>query len=126
MNQEESALNGLAQDILNRIEKLVLEADADGKPLEIDPARGHLFELFVSAHGAGFLDEDADVDLTADEICKHLGAKWGLAEAAQNSQLQGEHMARMRLLWSVMRMWMEWDYAWSRWDEFQNDDGHIS
>ena len=23
-----------------------------------------------------------------------------------------------RLLWSVMRMWMEWDYAWERWEEF--------
>ena len=27
----------------------------------------------------------------------------------------------MRLLWSVMRMWMEWTYAWQRWAEFHQE-----
>ena len=29
-----------------------------------------------------------------------------------------EQLAKVRLLWSFMRMWMEWTYAWKRWDEF--------
>ena len=32
--------------------------------------------------------------------------------------MPADQLAKMRLLWSVMRMWMEWDYAWERWAEF--------
>lgn len=113
----------LAADLLDEIERILLEAEEKTQPLEIEPNRGKLFELFVAAEGAGYIDEDAELDLTADSICKHLGERWGLAEAAQNSvsqqdRLAGDHLAKMRLLWSIMRMWMEWSYAWSRWDEF--------
>ena len=38
--------------------------------------------------------------------------------AAANILPAADQLAKMRLLWSVMRMWMEWDYAWERWDEF--------
>ena len=52
-----------------------------------------------------------------------LAVKWGLRSAAQssvreNAPLAPEHMARMRSLWSMMRMWMEWTYSWDRWEEF--------
>jgi len=26
----------------------------------------------------------------------------------------------MRMLWSFLRMWMEWAYAWERWSEFHD------
>jgi hypothetical protein len=49
-----------------------------------------------------------------------------LADAAQNSHGQQEkmapkHVGKMRLLWSLMRMWMEWTYAWERWPEFHQN-----
>lgn len=115
----------LADRILDRIEALILEAEQLTKPLEIDPYRGQLFELFVTANGAGYTKDGAELDLSADGICRQLGTRWGLASAAresvsQQTRIPPEHLSRMRLLWSVMRMWMEWDYAWQRWDEFHN------
>jgi hypothetical protein len=113
----------LADRILDRIEALILEAERTTKPLEVDPYRGQLFELFVTANGAGYTAEGADPDLSADGLCRLLGSRWGLASAARESMAQqtrmpADQLAKMRLLWSVMRMWMEWDYAWERWDEF--------
>lgn len=113
----------LSDEILNQLQTLIQAAEEEAKPLEIDPHRSRLFELFVTAEGAGLLDEDAEDNLTADTVCRSLAARWGLTYAAQQSvkeqkRLPPEHVARMRLLWSVMRMWMEWDYAWSRWSEF--------
>ena len=115
----------LADRILDRIEALILEAEQSTKPLEVDPLRGQLFELFVTANGAGYTREGSDPDLSADGLCRQLGARWGLASAAreslaQQTRMPQEHLSKMRLLWSVMRMWMEWDYAWERWDEFHN------
>ena len=117
----------LADRILDRIEALILDAERSTKPLEIDPYRGQLFELFVTANGAGYTKEDADPDLSADGICRPLGIRWGLANAAkesvtQQTRIPPEHLSKMRLMWSVMRMWMEWDYAWQRWEEFHNHD----
>lgn len=113
----------LSDRILDRIEALILEAEKATRPLEVDPFRGQLFELFVTANGAGLMQEGAEADLSADGLCRLLGARWGLADAAresvsQQTRMPVEHLAKMRLLWSVMRMWMEWDYAWQRWDEF--------
>lgn len=113
----------LAEDILDEIHDLVLQAESETRPLELDPFRSRLFELFVAAEGGGCLEEDSPLDLSADGLCQHLAGRWGLAEAAQESvRVQGKltppELARMRLLWSVMRMWMEWDYAWKRWREF--------
>lgn len=64
--------------------------------------------------------------MTADGLCRELSKRWGLSDAAKESvaaqaKLPPEHLNKMRLLWSVMRLWMEWDYAWSRWAEFNND-----
>ncbi|MBL4883924.1 MAG: hypothetical protein JKY95_05240 [Planctomycetaceae bacterium] len=109
---------------MDQVDDLICESEKSNNPLELDPARGKLFELFVTAHGAGFLNEDSAIDLSADGLCKKLASRWGLDEAAQASvasqeNLNAEHLSKMRLLWSVMRMWMEWTYAWSRWEEFQ-------
>jgi hypothetical protein len=116
----------LASGIVVRAEELALEAEARSKPLEVEPYRRQLFELFVTAHGAGYVCEDGPVDLTADGLCHELSRRWGLADAARSSfehqqKLSAEHLSKMRLLWSIMRMWMEWAYAWDRWPEFHSD-----
>lgn len=117
---DERSLGG---GILNRIESLILEAEKKQKPLEIDPYRGQLFELFVTAEAAGYTQAESDVDLSADGVCRELGLRWGLGEATRESfehqtRLSPESLSKMRMLWSVMRMWMEWTYAWGRWAEF--------
>ncbi len=116
----------LAVQLIDEIDQTVKQAEEEGEPLEIDPARSRLFELFVMAHGAGLLDQDGPADLSADGLCSTLSDRWGLREAAlestaNQSRLPPDQLARMRSLWSVMRMWMEWTYAWSRWDEFHRD-----
>ena len=115
----------LAEQILSAVENLVREAEQESRPLEVDPARARLFELFVTAHGAGFIRDDGDIDLTADGLCRELAERWGLADAARQapdaqSAFRAEHIGKMRLLWSLMRMWMEWTYAWKRWPEFHD------
>ena len=123
MQDQTSVGQSLANDLLNRIESLLLEAKQATKPLELDPYRGQLFELFVMAEAAGFVQDDSQPDLTAEGICHILGERWGLADATrssleQQSKLSPEHLGKRRLLWSLMRMWMEWAYAWQRWQEF--------
>lgn len=115
----------LADSILNSVEKLVLEAEAETKPIEVDPYRDRLFELFVAANGGGYTQDDATVDLSSDGLCQHLAKRWNLANATRESmerqtKMSPENLSRMRLLWSVMRLWMEWTYAWDRWDEFHS------
>lgn len=117
----------LATRIVDRVDELIRQAERETKPLEVDPIRGELFELFVTAHGAGYIEEDSDPDLTAEGLCRLLGSRWGLADAAKSAvagggRLDQENLSKMRLLWSVMRMWMEWTYAWNRWPEFHNSD----
>jgi len=115
----------LAEGIVDRIETLLGEAELEARPLEIEPYRGGLFELFVTANAAGFLDEGTETDLTADGISRRLATRWGLANATRESfdrqeRLPPEQLGRMRLLWSFLRMWMEWTYAWGRWSEFHD------
>ena len=102
----------LATRILDRVEELILLAERETKPLEIDPLRSELFELFVTANGAGYTAEDSDPDLSADGLCRALGLRWGLADAAKSAvnssgRIPPAQLSKMRLLWSVMRMWME-------------------
>lgn len=128
MNAPASPRQALAEDIVRRVDSLIREAETETKPLEIEPYRSRLFELFVTAEGAGMVEEGDEPDLSADGLCRTLAERWGLAEAMRQSQeeqqkLPAGHLARMRLLWSMMRMWMEWTYAWKRWPEF-HDDGH--
>ncbi len=122
----------LAKSLIEQIDHVVRDAEEAGKPLEIDPYRGRLFELFVMADAADLLKDAVNendppkVDLTADGLCRALAERWNLADAARESfsnqtRLPPEHLARMRLLWSVMRMWMEWTYAWQRWAEFHQE-----
>ena len=65
------------------------------------------------------------MDLTADGISRQLASRWNLADVAQGSvsrqeKLPSESLGRMRMLWSFLRMWMEWAYAWERWSEFHD------
>ena len=123
MQHDTSVDRSLADDIVTQVSRLMRAAEESAKPLELDPYRKQLFELFVTAEGAGYLDEESEPDLTADGLCRELADRWGLAFAVRESvssqqKLPPEQVAQMRLLWSVMRMWMEWTYAWQRWDEF--------
>jgi len=117
----------LASDIVARVESLLLDAERTTRPLELAPYREQLFELFVMAEASGFLAEDAEPDLAADAISHRLAQKWELASVAQDSierqeKLSSESLARLRMLWSFLRMWMEWTYAWGRWSEFHEGD----
>ncbi len=113
----------LADSLYHRLEDVLRDAELQVKPLEIEPFRGQLFELFVTAYGAGYTAEGAEPDLSADGVCRELSLRWGLTmaareAAAQQSKLPADQLAKMRLLWSLLRMWMEWTYAWNRWARF--------
>ena len=113
----------LAHDIVGRIEEVLQTASTTGQPNELDPHRAALFELFVMAEATGFLEEGSEPDLSCDGIARDLAARWNLAQnmpggLSQPSSLPPEQLSRLRLLWSFMRMWMEWTYAWQRWGEF--------
>lgn len=129
----------VANNLLTGIEELIQEATTATSPLEVDPYRSRLFELFVTADGAGLIGDErtsglskeedrGEVDMSADGVCRSLARRSGLDMAARDSasqqtKLPPEQLERMRLLWSVMRMWMEWNYAWCRWDEFHKAGG---
>ncbi|SFJ46454.1 hypothetical protein [Planctomicrobium piriforme] len=113
----------LQSNILHQVDAIIRASEERSRPLEMDPARSELFDLFAQAEAAGILRDGSDPDLSSDGLCASLSELWGLKEAARQSaekqtQLPPEHMARMRSLWSVLRMWMEWTYAWDRWAEF--------
>jgi hypothetical protein len=113
----------LADDLLDRIHDLLIDAERATKPLEVDPFRTRLFELFVLADAAGLTGDEADPDLSADGLCRELASRWGLREATVDAfqgqrQMAPDQLQKMRSLWSLMRMWMEWTYAWQRWGEF--------
>lgn len=115
----------LATDLLNRLDATILDAEQQTKPLELEPYRSQLFELFVIADASGLMRDGSTPDLTPEGLSRELGARWGLTTAAQTSQQQlnkmsPEHLSKMRLLWSFLRMWMEWQYAWSRYAEFHD------
>ncbi len=115
----------LASDLLNRLDALILDAEQQTKPLELEPYRSQLFELFVIADASGLMRDGSNPDLSPEGLSRELGNRWGLTTAAQASQqmlnkMSPDHLSKMRLLWSFLRMWMEWQYAWSRWIEFHD------
>jgi hypothetical protein len=119
------SLDALQARIIDSVDRIVTDAERESRPLELNPARTQLFALFAEAESAGCLEEDADIDLSADALCQLLGERWGLKDAAresveQESKLPGSHLSRMRSLWTLMRMWIEWTYAWQRWDDFHS------
>lgn len=118
-----------AERVVGQVEEVVLAAEEATRPLEVEPYRGRLFAVFVLAYRAGGMQPDAAFDLSADALCRELGARWGLADAARDSGaeaagLNPQHVHKMRLLWSTMRLWMEWTYAWDRWAEFHSNEAH--
>ncbi len=125
MNTSTSTAQLMAADLCNRLESLLLETEEKNEPLEMDPYRSQLFELFVTADATGYTADDSEPDLSADGLCKVLAERWELGNAAkesvaQQTRMSPEQLSRMRLLWSMMRMWMEWTYAWKRYPEFRN------
>jgi len=113
-----SASDVFAEKILGEIDRLIQLAESQTRPLEVDPYHRELFQLFKLAYQAGLTSGETTPDLSADAICKQLAATWGLTSAAQTwltqaAQLPKAQLTRMRSLWSVMRMWMEWDFALS-------------
>ncbi|MDB5339253.1 MAG: hypothetical protein JWN70_4872 [Planctomycetaceae bacterium] len=123
MYQAKTPLQMVADQIIEDLERIVLDADRATKPLELPPYRPQLFELFARATATGLVHEDADPDLSADGVLKTLAERLGLTSAtrdafSQQAKLPPEHLAKMRLLWSLLRMWMEWTYAWDRWAEY--------
>ena len=118
--------SALADDLYDRIHDLLQDAERTNKPLEVDPFRARLFELFVLADAAGLTGDEADPDLSADGLCRELASRWGLREATVDAfqgqrQMAPNQLQKMRGLWSLMRMWMEWTYAWQRWAEFHGE-----
>lgn len=93
----------LAKSILSQIDLLVREAEETQRPLELDPFRSRLFELFVMADAADLLKEakpgePPENDLTPDSVCRSLAEQWKLADAARESfankqRLPQEHLA---------------------------------
>ena len=118
----------LAGDLIEHIDELLQCAKASGQPIELDPLRSQLFELFVMSEATGFLAEGAAEDLSCDGVARALADRWKLARhlgeggLSQAPSLPPEQLSRLRLLWSFMRMWMEWTYAWKRWEEFHKPD----
>jgi hypothetical protein len=113
----------LVREILDQVAEVLASAFTNGQPIELEPHRPRLFELFVMAEATGFLEEGGEFDLSCDGIARELAARWNLARnlgsgISQPSSLPPEQLRRLRLLWSFMRMWMEWTYAWQRWPEF--------
>src|SRR4029077_3503449 len=103
----------LVSSLLDQISEVLQSAGANGQPIELDPHRARLFELFVMAEATGFLEEGGKFDLSCDGIARELAARWDLARnlgsgVLQPASLPPEQLSRLRLLWSFMRMWMEW------------------
>lgn len=116
----------LIEHVASRLQEIVDEAEANTKPLEMEPYRGRLFELFVLANGAGLTDEELEPNLTSDAVARLLAERWGLRQEVSSSAesakaISNDGVAKMRLLWSLLRMWMEWCYAWDRWAEFHDE-----
>lgn len=108
-------------ELVSRIQLVVEEALESGSPLEVEPARTKLFDVFATAFAAGQTKDDGG--LGADDLTRLLGQRWGLDQSAQKSMAEQQKLgeadlAKMRLLWSTLRLWMEWDYAWNRWTDF--------
>ncbi len=121
----DSPAQSLADDVISRLDALICEAERQTKPLEVDPFRSQLFELFVVADASGLMKDESHPDLSPDGASRTLAQCWGLAAAAASShlaqsKLSPDHLSKMRLLWSFLRMWMEWQYSWGRWAEFHD------
>src|SRR5258708_3451373 len=78
----------IARDLVARIADVVQNSATTGQPLELDPHRAQLFELFVMAEATGFLEEGAEVDLTCDGVARQLADRWNLAGAVGGQQFQ--------------------------------------
>ena len=58
----------LAADLLDRLDALILDAERQTKPLELEPYRSQLFELFVIADASGLMRDDSVPDLSPEGL----------------------------------------------------------
>ncbi len=89
-NLHHSVGQSVARDIVKSIDTLIQEAIQATRPMEVDPFRSRLFELFVTADGAGLIRDDRETpvaedsddfespDLSADSLLKNLASPLGL------------------------------------------------
>ena len=123
--------------VVARVAAVLEECEAKTRPPEVPPFRDTLFTLFARSHGAGLTGEAGP--LSADALLRSLADRWGLraalsapeaggtpAETGGDSPSPGPslgsgHVGKVRLMWSLLRMWMDWEYAWSRWPEFHGE-----
>lgn len=129
MSDFPSPINNAAEQILSQLEEILLDAERQTKPLEMPPYRAQIFELFAAAVSTGLVHEDAQPDLTSDGVLKSIAERWGLGDktrqsVSQQTKMSPEDVNRLRLLWSLLRMWMEWTYAWERWPDFHGQCSH--
>ncbi len=114
----------LVQKLVIRIEGIITAAGEETRPLEVEPYRGNLFEVFATAERAGLLTAE-EPNLTSETMTRILAGRWKLKEvvemAGKQSPESDDHLRKMQLLWSILRMWMEWTYAWDRWAEFHDN-----
>jgi hypothetical protein len=117
--------------VVSQVEGIIQAAESAARPLEVDPYRNQLFELFVFSNGAGLTSPNEAGDLTAETLCRELSARCGLLAATQQQagqpqvKLGPKELQQMRPLWAVMRLWMEWTYAWDRWAEFHPSEAAV-
>lgn len=109
------------EHVLASLDAILQSCEERHRPIQEEPSRGDLFDLFAAAAQR----ELVDGPLSSDAICRQLASRWGLAGAVRSSvdQRTGippDQMARMRSLWGLIQMWMEWTYAWERWSDFHN------
>ena len=122
-DQNQSPGAKIFHDIVSGVAELLATAEREGGPLELDPYRSKLFDLFVMSDATGFLEDGAEFDLTCDGVARELAVRWDLArrlasEGGQAKPPDPEQLKRLKLLRSFIGLWHEWTYAWQRWPEF--------
>lgn len=110
------------------IAQVLNDVEVRESALEREPYRGRLFSQFAVAWEVGLDTSDAPTDLSADGIARRLATRWNMANMVGDSvhapqRLTPTAQAKMRGLLSFLRMWTEWEYAWSRWSELHEAAG---
>lgn len=115
----------LISHLVDRAETVIKAAEAANYPLEMDPFRAQLFDIFALAEASGLLIE-MEPHLQADALAEKLSERWNLKAIGEaglklSATSNDPVMRRVQLLWSACRLWMAWTYAWERWDFYHSD-----
>ncbi len=117
--------SSLITHLVDRAETVIKAAEAANYPLEMDPYRAQLFDIFALAEASGLLIEMGP-HLQADALAERLSERWNLKAIGEaglklSATSNDPVMRRVQLLWSACRLWMAWTYAWERWDFYHSD-----